>query len=221
MVWLDIEHTDGKRYYSWDKSLFPDPIAMQNKLAEHGRKMVTIVDPHIKRDGGYYLHKEADEQGLYVKNSDGTTTFDGWCWPGSSSYPDYTNPKVRDWWASQFAYNKYAGSTKHLFTWNDMNEPSVFNGPEVSMKKDVKNLDGVEHREWHNLYGFMHHWASMRGGAERDAIAAPASPLSERQRPFVLTRSYFAGSQRFGAMWTVSNIYFSHQYSHDFTLLCD
>jgi len=63
VVWLDIEHTDGKRYYSWDKSLFPDPIAMQNKLAEHGRKMVTIVDPHIKRDGGYYLHKEADEQG--------------------------------------------------------------------------------------------------------------------------------------------------------------
>ena len=40
---LDIEHTDGKRYYSWDRSLFPDPVAMQNKLAEHGRKMVTIV----------------------------------------------------------------------------------------------------------------------------------------------------------------------------------
>ena len=101
------------------------------------------------------MHKEAEAQGLYVKNADGASTFDGWCWPGSSSYPDYTSPKVRDWWASQFAYSKYVGSTKHLFTWNDMNEPSVFNGPEVSMKKDVKNLDGVEHREWHNLYGFF------------------------------------------------------------------
>lgn len=30
-----------------------------------------------------------------------------------------------------------------LFTWNDMNEPSVFNGPEVSMPKDAKNLQGV------------------------------------------------------------------------------
>lgn len=30
------------------------------------------------------------------------------------------------------------GSTLDLFTWNDMNEPSVFNGPEVSMPKDAK-----------------------------------------------------------------------------------
>jgi hypothetical protein len=36
------------------------------------------------------------------------------------------------------------GSTLDLFTWNDMNEPSVFNGPEVSMPKDTKNLDGIE-----------------------------------------------------------------------------
>jgi alpha 1,3-glucosidase len=208
---LDIEHTDGKRYYTWDKSLFPDPKAMQLKLAKHGRKMVTIVDPHIKRDNGYYLHKEAEDGGMYLKNSGGASVFDGWCWPGSSSYPDYTNPKVRDWWASQFAYDKYSGSTKHLFTWNDMNEPSVFNGPEVSMKKDVLNLNGVEHREWHNLYGFFHHWASMRGGKERDVRAAPDAPLSEQLRPFVLTRSYFAGSQRFGAMWTGDN---AAQWSH-------
>lgn len=25
----------------------------------------------------------------------------------------------------------YEGSTKNLYIWNDMNEPSVFNGPEV------------------------------------------------------------------------------------------
>lgn len=34
-------------------------------------------------------------------------------------------------WAEQFALDKYVGSTKHLYIWNDMNEPSVFNGPEV------------------------------------------------------------------------------------------
>ena len=44
------------------------------------------------------------------------------------------------------------GSTMDLFTWNDMNEPSVFNGPEVSMSKDAQNLAGIEHREWHNVY---------------------------------------------------------------------
>jgi hypothetical protein len=55
--------------------------------------MVTIVDPHLKRDENYYIHKEATSKGLYVKNKDGTD-FDGWCWPGQSSYLDFTNPKV-------------------------------------------------------------------------------------------------------------------------------
>jgi alpha-glucosidase (family GH31 glycosyl hydrolase) len=80
--------------------------------------------------------------------------FDGWCWPGSSSYLDFTSPTVRDYWVSLFRYDSYAGSTPYLYTWNDMNEPSVFNGPEVSMHKDVVALDGNEHRQWHNLYGF-------------------------------------------------------------------
>ena len=43
--------------------------------------------------------------------------------------------EVRDWWASKFSLESYQGSTEHLYTWNDMNEPSVFNGPEVSMDK--------------------------------------------------------------------------------------
>ena len=69
--------------------------------------------------------------GLYIKNKDGGD-FDGWCWPGSSSYLDFTSSVVRQWWATQFGLDKYIGSTMDLFTWNDMNEPSVFNGPEVS-----------------------------------------------------------------------------------------
>lgn len=130
VLWLDIEHTDGKRYFTWDESLFPNPIEMQNKLAGKGRRMVTIVDPHVKRDGSYFLHKEASEKGYYVKDSSGND-FDGWCWPGSSSYPDTLNPEIRAWWAEKFSLHNYKGSTPSLYIWNDMNEPSVFNGPEV------------------------------------------------------------------------------------------
>ena len=52
----------------------------------------TIVDPHLKRDGSYNVHTEAQAAGVYVQNKDGGE-FDGWCWPGSSSYVDFTNPK--------------------------------------------------------------------------------------------------------------------------------
>ena len=66
-----------------------------------------------------------------------------WCWPGSSSYLDMLNPAARDWWAAQFALSKYKGSTKHLYVWNDMNEPSVFNGPEVGMQHSIQRCSGL------------------------------------------------------------------------------
>ena len=185
VLWLDIEHTDGKRYFTWDDNQFPNPIPMQEKLSDQGRKMVTIVDPHMKRDNNYYIHKEATAKGLYIKDQTGKKDYDGWCWPGSSSYLDFTNESVRSWWADQFAYNRYVGSTPSLYTWNDMNEPSVFNGPEVSMQKDLRNLDGVEHREWHNLYGILFQRATAEGLIRRNE--------GENVRPFVLSRSFFAG----------------------------
>ena len=45
VLWLDIEHTDRKRYFSWDEDRFPTPVRMQQELARTGRKMVTIIDP--------------------------------------------------------------------------------------------------------------------------------------------------------------------------------
>ncbi len=41
------------------------------------------------------------------------------------------SPEVRSWWAGHFLPGKYPGATEHLYIWNDMNEPSVFNGPEA------------------------------------------------------------------------------------------
>ena len=58
VVWLDIEHTDGKKYMTWDASRFPDPTNMLLSLSSVGRKMVTIVDPHVKRDSEYDLHNQ-------------------------------------------------------------------------------------------------------------------------------------------------------------------
>ncbi len=196
VIWLDIEHTNGKRYFTWDKNLFPEPRKLIDDIAQHGRKVVTIVDPHLKRDGSYAVHRDAQAAGVYVQNKNGGE-FDGWCWPGSSSYVDFTNPRARSWWADRFALDKYDGSTLDLFTWNDMNEPSVFNGPEVTMSKDTKAIDGQESREWHNLYGFYMQMATNEGQIRRTP--------ERSERPFLLSRSFFAGSQRYGAIWTGDN----------------
>ncbi|XP_074991304.1 neutral alpha-glucosidase AB isoform X1 [Calonectris borealis] len=195
VLWLDIEHADGKRYFTWDPSKFPRPRAMLERLAAKKRKMVSIVDPHIKVDSGYRVHNELRSRGFYVKTKDGGD-YEGWCWPGSAAYPDFTNPEMRAWWASMFAYDQYEGSTETLFTWNDMNEPSVFSGPEVTMHKDAVHHGGWEHRDLHNLYGLYVQMATAEGQIQRSG---------GQRRPFVLSRAFFAGSQRYGAVWTGDN----------------
>uniref|UniRef100_A0A671RDE5 Neutral alpha-glucosidase AB-like n=1 Tax=Sinocyclocheilus anshuiensis TaxID=1608454 RepID=A0A671RDE5_9TELE len=193
-IWLDIEHADGKRYFTWDPSNFPQPKEMLQGLMDKRRKLVAIVDPHIRVDSGYKIHNEIRSKNFYVKNKDGGD-YEGWCWPGNSGYPDFTNPEMRAWWASQFAYDQYEGSMENQYIWNDMNEPSVFNGPEVTMHKDA--LHGVwEHRDVHNLYGLYVQKATADGLILRSGGV---------QRPFVLTRAFFAGSQRYGAVWTGDN----------------
>mmetsp|Transcript_37728 Transcript_37728/g.84060 ORF Transcript_37728/g.84060 Transcript_37728/m.84060 type:complete len:895 (-) Transcript_37728:499-3183(-) len=200
VLWLDIEHTNGKRYLTWDSSVFPNPVAMQEDIASRGRKMVTIVDPHVKRDPSYYIFSEAEKAGHYVKNKGGGD-FDGWCWPGSSSYLDVTSPAVRQWWAEQFDLSKYQGSTKHLYIWNDMNEPSVFNGPEITMHKDNLHYGNVEHRDVHNLYGLYYHM----GTAEGLKLRGYRTYGEDGDRPFVLSRAFFSGTQQVGPIWTGDN----------------
>ncbi|XP_076800841.1 neutral alpha-glucosidase AB-like isoform X2 [Clavelina lepadiformis] len=194
-LWLDIEHTDGKRYFTWDSHKFPNPVEMQNALAARGRKMVTIIDPHIKVDSNYHIYSDAQAKDFFVKDRNGAE-FKGWCWSGDSSYLDFTKPEVREWWASRFSPEIYKGSTPNLFTWNDMNEPSVFNGPEMTMHKDCKHAGGWEHRHVHNLYGRYQVVATVDGQLARS---------DNKERTFVLTRAFFAGSQRYGAIWTGDN----------------
>uniref|UniRef100_A0A8C4GYI2 Glucosidase, alpha; neutral C n=1 Tax=Dicentrarchus labrax TaxID=13489 RepID=A0A8C4GYI2_DICLA len=183
VIWLDIEHTDGKRYFTWDSALFPEPASLQHHLEKKRRKLVVINDPHIKTDPDWSLYREARDGGHFVKDREGKI-YQGSCWPGESSYLDFSSPDTRSWYSRCFRLDKYQGSTPSLFVWNDMNEPSVFDGPEQTMPKDAVHYGGWEHRELHNLYGFYQ---------------------VSFVRPFVLSRSFFAGSQRLGAVWTGDN----------------
>ncbi|KAL0487848.1 mannosyl-oligosaccharide alpha-1,3 glucosidase [Acrasis kona] len=195
VIWLDIEHTDDKKYFTWDAHNFPTSEAMQLNVASKGRKMVTITDPHIKRHSGYHVHDEAARHGYYVKTPSGSD-YEGSCWPGQSSWLDYFNPVVRDFYAKQFHYDNYKGSTKYLYTWIDMNEPSVFSGPEVTMHKDSLHHQGIQHYQVHNMYGFYQGMATYQGHLSRN---------EGKDRPFILSRSFFAGSQRYVAVWTGDN----------------
>lgn len=67
-------------------------------------------------------------------------------------YPDFLNPATCEYYANLYSRESF----DKIWTWNDMNEPSVFNGPEITMLKDIQHIGGLEHREVHNLYGILH-----------------------------------------------------------------
>ncbi|XP_072397886.1 neutral alpha-glucosidase C-like isoform X1 [Diabrotica undecimpunctata] len=195
-IWLDIDYTDGKRYFTWDPETYSDPEELQRNLSSTNRKLVVILDPHIKVDEDYPVYTGA--KGKYFVKSPNREDFKGDCWPGLSSYLDFLNPEARDYYASWYSYDKFKKSTPVLAgVWNDMNEPSVFdNELEKTLPFDVLHHGNVAHRDIHNIYGFLQTMATHQGLMERDNFT---------KRPFILTRSHFAGSQRYTAMWTGDN----------------
>ncbi|PCD22025.1 hypothetical protein AU210_015827 [Fusarium oxysporum f. sp. radicis-cucumerinum] len=196
VIWLDIEYPDDKKYFTWEPNMFKDPISIGEQLDAHRRKLVVIIDPHFKKTDGYKIVSELKSKGLAVRTKDGSI-FDGWCWPGSSHWIDCFNPAAIEWWSGLFDYSVFKGTMENTFIWNDMNEPSVFNGPEVTMPKDNLHFGDWENRDLHNINGMTFHNATYHAILTRKK--------GELRRPFVLTRSFFAGSQRYGAMWTGDN----------------
>ena len=121
VIWLDIEHTDGKKYMSWDPTHFAEPEKMTSEISRTGRKLVTIVDPHLKKDKGWGVYNEIAQKKLAVKSKSGEGDFEGRCWPGNSVWTDYSNPEARNWWSSLFSFDKYKvrfGVSRYTFHFN-------------------------------------------------------------------------------------------------------
>ena len=194
VIYLDIDYQDGNRPFTIDRKLFPNFEGMVHDLGEQGFKMVTITDLHIKKETGYRPYDEGEKYDLFVKNSDGSD-YVGKVWPGDSVFPDFTRAQARQWWGT--LYSDFVKMGVRGF-WNDMNEPAVFRYPEKTMPLDtVHSIEGrkTDHREVHNIYGMQNVRATYEGLLH----------LTPNQRPFVLTRAAFAGTQRYAATWTGDN----------------
>lgn len=194
VLYCDIDYMDGYRVWTWNPKTFPKPRQFIKNLRKMGFKLVTIIDPGVKNDDSYVVCREGKDKDMFVKKPDGTV-FTGNVWPGECVFPDFTSPRVRNWWATwhkDFVELGVAG------IWNDMNEPAVWNYPGGTMPADtLHNYDGqwTSHKRAHNVYGFC------MARACHEALRA----LRPNQRPFVITRSAWAGIQRYSMVWTGDN----------------
>ena len=209
-LWLDIDHMDGFRTFTWKTEAFPNPARLAETMLKEGFHLVPVINPGIKTDKNYFVYQQGLERG-YLCRKQGGDLFMGTGWPVDCNFADFSRSDVRHWWGELFQGFLAQGMAG---SWNDMNEPSQATMEEKKYHKPAKKTfdddvlhvgsgervtsqDGppTTHKFFHNAYGLQMARA-MREGTQR---------FDPDKRPFVLTRSGTAGVQRYAAMWTGDN----------------
>ncbi|WP_103533321.1 glycoside hydrolase family 31 protein [Streptomyces sp. SM11] len=192
---LDIDHYAAHRVFTVDRERFPGLPALAKELREDGVRLVSIVDPAVKAEPGDAVFdggRAVGERGAYVRDARGRVVV-GEVWPGACVYPDFTDPLVRDWWGSLYEERLAQGFSG---VWHDMNEPvsfAAFGDPSLPRSaRHVLEGAGGDHREAHNVYAL----AMARAGHEGLLRFRP------EERPFLFSRSGWAGMQRYGGTWS-------------------
>ncbi len=203
-IHLDIDYMDGFRVFTWHPKRFPNPKELLRELAERGFRVVTLVDPGLKVDAEYTPYAEGLALGHFCRREDGSL-FTLKVWPRQAALPDFNRAEVRAWWGELHRPLVDAGVAG---IWNDMNEPAGWSqelrigraifplrGQDLSRVVQADPADpgrNVPHEHVRNLYGHQ----------ECRATHGFLESVSPEARPFVLTRSGHAGTQRYAAIWT-------------------
>ncbi|MDD8017698.1 MAG: glycoside hydrolase family 31 protein [Bacteroidota bacterium] len=178
---LDLKWFDKMGDVSWNESLWPTHEKMVTDFLSEGIKTILITEPYIIQPSKNFT--EADTNGYLAKDSTGKTyLMDKWWSCGytcGSTLLDITNPAARKWWWSKHpvSFGKYVAGI-----WTDLGEPERH--PE-EMNHYLGNTAKI-----HNIYNLL--WAKT--------IYDGFTELRPNERVVNVSRSGFAGSQRYGVM---------------------
>jgi len=196
-IYFDIDYQQGNAPFTINRQYFPTFEKMISDFRAQRMRTILITDLHIKKDPnhGYAPYDSGIKNDMFVKNPDGSV-YVGIVWPGESVFPDFTLARAREWWGG--LYKNFVGMGVAGF-WNDMDEPSLFERADKTMPLDTRHRldDGTsfDHRAIHNVFGMQNARATYEG----------LRKLQPDERPFVLTRAAYSGTQRYAATWTGDN----------------
>lgn len=182
-VYLDIDYMKDYRPFTIDNEKFPDAKKFIEECHKRGVRVIPILDPGLKMDQRDSIFIKG--LGNYVETSKGEI-FTGNVWPGKCAFPDFLNAKAREFWKNEvreFLMNGFDG------IWLDMNEPSMNSQSRTIDEDAIHHRDGkkISHSDVHNYYAYFESMAT------RDALDSDK---------FILSRSGYAGSQKFAAIWS-------------------
>lgn len=188
---LDADYLKDYEPFRVNLDRFPDLPGLSAYLKKLNIEITASVNPGIKIDRTYHAYHDGLKQDIFVRYSDGSL-FVSDIAPNTNHFPDFTHPKARNWWIEQMKFLPDNGIYGY---WNDMNEPAV--GGSYLPDNLVFDFDGhtANSLEAKNVYGMQMARSSFES----------ALKYGNGRRPFILTRSGFAGVQRFSAVWTGDN----------------
>ncbi|MEZ3181004.1 glycoside hydrolase family 31 protein [Streptomyces pimonensis] len=191
-VHLGVDHLDARQVFTVDQERFPKLPVLADELRREGIRLVSVVGPAVGAAPGTTVYDEGVERDAFVRDASGEVV-EGVGWSGEAVFPDFTHARVRAWWGGLYTERLAQGFTGF---WHSMDEPTSFTAfGEPTLPRSARHaLDGRggDHREAHNVYGLCMARAAYEGLRER----AP------RERPFVFSRSGWAGMQRHGGAWS-------------------
>ncbi|GAA3764413.1 hypothetical protein GCM10023082_66630 [Streptomyces tremellae] len=108
-------------------------------------------------------------------------------------YPDFTAPAVRGWWGELHGGRPAEGFSGSWHTGDEPVSYAPFGDRELpSSARHALEGAGGDHREAHNVYGLAMARAAFEG----------LGALRPDERPFVVSRAGWAGTQRYGGAWS-------------------
>lgn len=168
----------------WDKEAFPTPTKMISDIKTLGVNTVLITEPFVLSTSKKWVN--ATQSQALAKDINGKPKrFDFYF--GNTGLIDVFSNEGKNWFNAIYKDLYQQGVSGW---WGDLGEPEVHPSDILHTLHDgsIVNGDSI-----HNVYG--HQWAKML--YENQLTLAP------NKRPFILMRSGFAGSQRYGMIpWT-------------------
>lgn len=187
IIYQDIGWTQHLQDFEWRDENYEDPDKMVSDLGDEGFKVIVSQDPVISQSNQKQW-TEADSLGYFTTDVRTGKTYDmPWPWGGNCGVVDFTNPEVADWWG---AYQQKVLDDGVRGFWTDMGEPAWSN-EENTDRLNMKHYDGM-HDEIHNVYGLT--WDKV--------VTEQFEKRNPNTRIFQMTRSAFAGMQRYTFGWS-------------------
>ncbi|MFF8812165.1 glycoside hydrolase family 31 protein [Streptomyces pactum] len=169
----------------------PGPPGPAERLRELGVRLVATVEPAVPAEPGDPVYDGGAAEDAFVRDARGRVVR-GAGRAGEVVFPDFTDPRVRKWWGGLYAQTAARGFAGVC---HDGCEPvsfAAFGDPTLprSARHDLDGRGG-DHRAAHNVYAL----AMARAGHRALRELRPTEP------PFLLSRSGWAGLQRYGGAW--------------------